>query len=130
MNDAHHTSGVTCGRGLISCVSLTVPSGKPRAALDWFHVIPIGSSPPHVRLNCAAQPPDPTPSHFCPVRLCADIFIIKKSNYTVEGWHRFWPWCLQPVAVNKELNGFKYILDTAVIMVGRTFTVLKVTGKK
>lgn len=80
MNDAHHTSGVMCGRGLISCVSLTVPSGKPRAALDWLHMIPVGSSPPHLRLNCAAQPPDPTPSHFCPVRLCADIFIIKKKQ--------------------------------------------------
>jgi len=34
------------------------------------------------------------------------------------------------MAVNKELNGSKHILDTAMTMVGRNFTVLKVTGKK
>lgn len=78
MSDARHASGGTRGRGLISCVSLTVPSGKPRAALAWPHVIPIGSSPPHVRPNCAARSPDPMLSHFCHIRLCADIFIIKK----------------------------------------------------
>lgn len=54
----------------------------------------------------------------------------KKKNYAVKGWNRFLQLCLQLVAVNKELNSFKYVLDTAVIMIVKTFTVLKVAGKK
>lgn len=68
---------VHVAEGLVSHISLTTPPGRPRDAPAWLHVNPRGSSPLHVRPHCAAQPPDPIPSHS---GLCADTSYYQKKR--------------------------------------------------